>query len=132
MKSKSQYKLITLTIPILIIIFYLMKNSILSFMTILPTCPFYRTYHIYCPACGNTRSITALLHGNLLIALRYNIVPTLLLVFGICAYIEFATFSFHYPIRILPRNRYFYILCFVIVILYIIFRNAIPFLTPTI
>lgn len=36
------------------------------------TCWLYSTYHIYCPGCGCTRSLIALLNGDILHALHYN------------------------------------------------------------
>ena len=35
-------------------------------------CWFYSRYHIYCPGCGCTRSLIALLRGDILCALYYN------------------------------------------------------------
>lgn len=36
-------------------------------------CSFYRVTGLYCPGCGGTRALTALLHGNLLQAIRYHV-----------------------------------------------------------
>ncbi|MBE6961572.1 MAG: DUF2752 domain-containing protein [Ruminococcaceae bacterium] len=35
-------------------------------------CWFYSSYHIYCPGCGCTRSLIALMRGDILHALYYN------------------------------------------------------------
>lgn len=35
-------------------------------------CWFYSEYHIYCPGCGCTRALTALLRGDILRSLYYN------------------------------------------------------------
>jgi len=48
-----------------------------------PTCPVYRYLHLYCPGCGSTRALSALLHGRFLEAIHYNplfvaLVPVLL------------------------------------------------------
>ncbi|MDD3155447.1 MAG: DUF2752 domain-containing protein [Victivallaceae bacterium] len=39
----------------------------------LPPCLFLEATHLYCPGCGNTRALHALLHGELLASLRCNI-----------------------------------------------------------
>jgi len=43
-----------------------------------PRCPFYALTHHYCPGCGATRAVAALLHGNVAAALHFNAVVTLL------------------------------------------------------
>jgi hypothetical protein len=43
-----------------------------------PRCPFYALTHHYCPGCGATRAIAALLHGNVAAAMHFNAVVTLL------------------------------------------------------
>ncbi len=37
-----------------------------------PVCPVYRYLHLYCPGCGSTRALAALLHGRLVEAMHYN------------------------------------------------------------
>ena len=37
-----------------------------------PQCPVFYWLHLYCPGCGSTRAIAALLHGRLLEALHFN------------------------------------------------------------
>jgi hypothetical protein len=37
-----------------------------------PTCPILRSTHLYCPGCGATRALAALLHGRIIEALHYN------------------------------------------------------------
>jgi hypothetical protein len=38
----------------------------------LPPCPFRAMTHLPCPGCGMTRSVAALLHGNLALSFRYH------------------------------------------------------------
>ena len=50
--------------------FYLTLNP--RFVLGLPTCGVNRLLHIYCPGCGGTRAMKALLQGELLTSLRAN------------------------------------------------------------
>jgi hypothetical protein len=53
-----------------------------------PQCPVFRYLHVYCPGCGATRALAALLHGRIAEALHYNalvvmLVPILLSYFAV-------------------------------------------------
>ena len=45
-----------------------------------PECWFYRSWHVYCPGCGGTRAVAALLRGQLLQSLYYH--PAVLFTVG--------------------------------------------------
>jgi len=52
-----------------------------------PQCPVFRYLHVYCPGCGATRALAALLHGRIAEAFHYNalvvlLVPVLLAYFA--------------------------------------------------
>jgi hypothetical protein len=130
MHNKKVLRFITIMIPILIILIYILQDYILALVPFIPPCSIYRAYDIYCPACGNTRSITALFHGDILASLRYNIVPLLLGLLTLLAYLELATYSFGKHIRLLPRKLAFYLVLIALLILYWVVRNYIPYLTP--
>lgn len=49
-----------------------------------PRCPFFALTGHYCPGCGATRAVAALLHGHISTAFHFNAVVTLLLPFVIC------------------------------------------------
>lgn len=127
---RTTFKIITVTIPLIAIGLFIFQNSIFELLFRIPPCPFYRMFHLYCPACGNTRSVTAFLNGHFLSALRYNISPILFFILFVCAYIEFASYNFGHPIRILPRKGLFYITGASLLVAYILIRNFVPFLTP--
>lgn len=53
-----------------------------------PQCPIFRFLHVYCPGCGATRALAALLHLRIAEALHYNalvvmLVPVLLAYFAV-------------------------------------------------
>ncbi len=130
MKQKHIGKTAAVLLPIMIIILLLRKEDILALVSYFPACSFYNAYDIYCPSCGNTRSVTALLQGDIPSSLRYNIIPVLLALMGILGYIELITYSFGRHIRLLPRRLSFYLILLAILMVYWIMRNFSPYLTP--
>lgn len=129
-KQSFALKVITILIPLATIEIYVFKDWLIDFAYHLPACPFYTLYDIYCPSCGNTRSVSALLHGKVITSLRYNITPILLLLLCIGVYIELVAYRFGKPIRILPKKSIIYIIGGLLFIAYLIVRNFIPYLTP--
>ncbi|MDF2513460.1 MAG: hypothetical protein K0S04_3326 [Herbinix sp.] len=124
-------KLISILLPITALIPIFFKENFLALvLPLLPSCYFYNLFHLYCPSCGNTRSVISLLHGEVLSSLRFNIVPILLTVLLLLSYIEFVTYSFGKQVRLLPRKLSFYLILIACLILYWIVRNFIPYLTP--
>lgn len=128
--KKTREKIVTILIPVALLILYLLKDGLFSLLSLLPSCFLYSHFKLYCPACGNTRSLSSLLQGNLLTALSYNIVPFLVLLIVFAGYIELATYSFGTHRRILPRRLSVYIILIIFVFLYLLLRNFFPFLSP--
>ncbi len=135
MKPKTKnllnpYKAAAIFLPIIAILLISARDYFISLTKNWSPCIFYSITHLYCPSCGNTRSLKALLHGDILSSLRYNIVPSLLLIFMLLAYIELVTYSFSKHVRLLPRKLSYYLVLLTILAIYLIFRNFIPYLTP--
>ena len=93
-------------------------------------CPLHDLTGLYCPGCGGTRSLTALLHGKLLLALHENpAVPALLLI-GLLVYTERAAAVFGKTIRLLPRRKAFWIAVCAVHLVWAVLRNFLPVLQP--
>ena len=45
--------------------------------SLLPGCPFHALTGLFCPGCGATRAVHALIHGDPLLAMRMNLLATL-------------------------------------------------------
>ncbi|MEP6903059.1 MAG: DUF2752 domain-containing protein [Actinomycetota bacterium] len=59
-----------------------------------PVCPLYALTGLACPGCGMTRGLHALLHGDVLTALDYNLLlPAILFFFGYLFVSLFLTFA---------------------------------------
>lgn len=93
-------------------------------------CPLYEVTGLYCPGCGGTRSLTALLHGDLLIAIHENPSTPVLLLVIVLFYIEQTAKLFGKKLRLFPRNTVFWGVCFGMLVVWDIFRNFVPALMP--
>ncbi len=112
----------------LIIIAYFLRNQIIHLGTFFPPCPSYTYLNIYCPGCGNTRSVQHLLIGDITGSIRFNPIPLLGIILGILAYFELITCVFGSHKKIFPRNRTFWWTLVIISSLYFVVRNFIrPF-----
>jgi hypothetical protein len=130
MRNNKRNRIITIALPMMGITILLMKEHILALIPYIPACFLYSRLHLYCPACGNTRSVTALLHGDLMASLQYNITPILVLFLAAAAYLEFAFASFGKPIKLLPRKLWFYLVLIALLVVYYLSRNLSPTLAP--
>ena len=82
----------------------------------MPRCPTYTYLSLYCPGCGNTRAAHALLHGDLLLSLRNNL---LLLPMGAMLVLLFLKPAWAY-------NRRLTGILLIVLILFTVLRNL-PF-----
>lgn len=94
-------------------------------------CPSLTLLHIYCPGCGSTRAVAALLHGDLLLALRQNSVIPVMLLMAVLYYLEFALkvwgVRFRFPVI---HNKVFITALFVCWLIYAVVRNFVPAIAP--
>ena len=94
----------------------------------MPPCFFCRITNLYCPGCGNSRSVRALLNGQLWLSLRYNITPILSIVIGALGYAEWGFSLFSCPKRLLPRKPVAIVLFGLLLCAYFVARNIWEFM----
>lgn len=124
-------KIFTVSLPIIIIIScIILKNYFYLIASKFNQCPFNFYFHIYCPACGNTRCVLSLLKGDIFSAIHYNITPVFILFLLILLYVEYIITFFNKKTKLIPRKTSFWILVYIFFILYYILRNFIPWLAP--
>ena len=131
MKKKSiLFKIFVIIMPIISIalIYSAVKLYTQYIYSIEFPCIFNLFTGYFCPGCGNTRSIIALLNGHIILSLRYNPFIILLFVFLILLYIELFTSTFYVHKKIIPRSNKFLFVTLGIMIIYYFIRNFIPIL----
>lgn len=125
-KSKTFLILLPfITIPLA----YLAKSLYVSYIIPLSQpCLFNKLTGYYCPGCGNTRAVLAIMSGKILKSIGYNPLPTLLLCIAVVHYIW--TLRGKKP----PLSGAFVLITMSIMLIYYILRNFIPispYLPPT-
>lgn len=123
---------------ILLIAFPLISGAILYLISLivikyiqLPPCLFHLITGFYCPGCGSTRAVIALLHGDILLSLRQNPMIITLILCGAVLYTEplfkaFGKTNYRSPIR----NYYFLYTMIGIFTVYSVVRNFVPAIAP--
>lgn len=95
-----------------------------------PPCLLYELFGIYCPGCGMTRAVIALLQGDVLLSLRQNAFIVLGLIILAIIYIGFVLKVL--GIKIMPckiKVKIIYILL-ILSAAYAVLRNFIPAIAP--
>ncbi len=131
MKKKSiLFKLFVIILPIttIVLIYGAVKLYKQYIYSIEFPCIFNLFTGFFCPGCGNTRSIIALVNRHIILSIRYNPFIFLALVFLALLYIELFTSTFYVHKKIIPRSNKFLFVTLGIMIIYYFIRNLIPIL----
>lgn len=132
MIRKPWVRAVLLSLPVIFVLcciilrdyaFYIAQNY-------LPPCVSYSHLGIYCPGCGLTRFILAIMSGDLWLAFRCNAVIFCLFAALIAIYAEFVLLSFGKDVHLLPRKPLFYVIFAIAAAVYFVLRNFVPILEP--
>lgn len=124
MDKRKLLRPVLIFIPLIGLLLMLsVRDEIIAWANTFPKCPFYTMLHIYCPACGNTRSVLALMQGDIVSSLRLNITPVVVGSLAAAGYVELCTYAFGKHKKILPRSNIFLFSVVVVMILYYVLRN---------
>ena len=131
MTYTTKHKILVIAVPILSITFLGAVLALILANFQLMQCISYTYLHVLCPACGATRAVTSLMHGDILLSLRQNAAVILLIIIALMWYIELVLRIFGKNVR-LPfiHNVWFYVILGVILIAYLVLRNFIPQIAP--
>lgn len=130
MKKTSQRKhnkllafLFLVGLPTCIVLVFAFHDTIGEWAQKFPQCIIYSRYNLYCPSCGNTRSVISLLRGDILAALRFNITPSLMILIVTAFYCEVLMWLFGKRIVIVPRKVSFLVCLLIGLFIYYVARN---------
>ena len=128
--NKRDRLIIAAVIPCVLLMLFMCRERFMRLAELMPECSVYKYTGYYCPGCGNTRSVRALMHGDILLALRNN--PTLPFcgLIGLLGYAEFLIGFSGRNIKLVPRKLWFWILVAVLFAAYFVVRNFVPAIAP--
>ena len=130
---KHFWRALLLLVPVLIVLGYVFHRETQPVIEALAgggACLFYRVSGLYCPGCGSTRAVMALLHGRFLLSFHENPMPLLCVLAGLLGYIELWALTFGRKLRLLPRKWQFWAGLLGLYLVWAVVRNFVPALMP--
>ena len=128
--TKSSRNFLLAVIPLGVCAAYLFRDEIMKAFGSIPRCAFNLITGYYCPGCGNTRSLSCLLHGEFLKAVRNNPALPFFCFLLILFYSELICNAVGKKIRLVPRSGIFWWTIMILFFIFYILRNVFPVLAP--
>ena len=127
--SKKKRILLCCIPPALGLLALLFRDVFVYIASFFHTCEFLAATGFYCPGCGHTRSVLALLQLDILTALAYNPAPLFAALIAALGYGELLTWAAGKHRPLVPRSGWFWAVCGILFALYYIARNFFQCLT---
>ena len=128
--TKRERLIILLTVPCVILGLFLMRERLIALSASFPPCSFRVLTGYHCPGCGNTRSVKALMHGDILLSLRNNPIILFGCLVGVQFYAEQIVGFFWKDVKLVPRKMWVWIIVIVAFVIFYVVRNFIPEKAP--
>lgn len=129
-KPNRTYKLLVCFLPVAIIVLgYFTARFVIDNFT-LPECFFLKLTGCYCPGCGNTRAVIALVNGDIFLSIRQNPIIIIMLFTAVLLYSEVVVRAFGKIWRSPIRNYYYLYGVMAVLGIFYVLRNFIPMLAP--
>lgn len=128
--SKRLKLIIVIGAPIILIIALIFKEQVFAMSAVLGKCIFHEVTGFYCTGCGNTRSVKALMRGDILLSVRNNPAIVFLTVALGLLYCEVALDVIGKRVKLLPRKAWLWWTVFALFIIFYIVRNFVSGLAP--
>ena len=126
--SRKNKILIAAAIPLLVFLFILLFHGLeVNIFTMMPPCRLYYLFGLMCPGCGGTRSMEALLRGDIFTSFRLNPIVIFGILLGILFYAELIMSIFNKKIKLVPRSMVFLWMTIGLFSVFYVVRHFIPF-----
>lgn len=129
MKKRSEL-FMAAAAPIVCLGIFLSKDVWIGISRKFPKCAYHLFTGRYCPGCGNTRSVIALLHGDILGSIQNNIAPIIIALVLVLLYVELIFRLCGKEVKILPRKSIFWWIFGGCMLLYYVVRNFVDVMAP--
>ena len=116
--------------PCAVVLIYFFRDQLIHSAHLLPECKIHKYTGLWCTGCGNTRSVTALLHGQLWRAVRCNPAMPFLAFTALLLYAETVIGIWNKRVKLLPRNKRIWWTILAVLIIFYIIRNFFDVLAP--
>ena len=115
---------------LLAVLFHEPLVSLANILGRLYACPLHTFTGILCPGCGGTRSMLALLRGDLITALHDNPASPVIMLVAILYYFENLLEVFGKNVKLFPRNVWFWMILLGLHLVWSVVRNFVPAMQP--